>query len=111
MLKTLPSTQCEMRHNPEYNSAAVLEALDRLGERIRATRKLQKRSLVELEAACRIHRQTLARLERGDPGVSLGVALSVLETLRKLADVELLVSHPDPVLERRADLLPLERDF
>lgn len=100
-----------MRHNPDYNSTAVLEVLGRLGERIRKTRKMQKRSLVELENTCRIHRQTLARLERGDPGVSLGVALTVLEALRKLADIELVVSQPDPASDTEQHHLPLERDF
>jgi transcriptional regulator with XRE-family HTH domain len=100
-----------MRHRPEYHSLAVLEASRRLGERIRAMRKAQKRSLAELEDTCRVHRQTLARLERGDPGVSIGVILSVLEALRKLGDVELLVSHPEALADPRANLPPLERDF
>ena len=100
-----------MRHNPDYTSTAVLDVLGRLGERIRATRKLQKRSLIELESACRIHRQTLARLERGDPGVSLGVALTVLEALRKLADIELVVSQPGLAPDARPHRVPLERDF
>lgn len=101
-----------MRHNPDFNSSSVLETARRLGERIRIARKAQKRSLTELEGTCRIHRQTLARLERGDPGVSLGVALSVLEALRELADVELLVSQPEIPSNRRATApQPLERDF
>lgn len=101
-----------MRHNPEFNSSAVIETSRRLGERIRTARKAQKRSLVELESTCRVHRQTLARLERGDPGVSLGVALSVLEALRELADVELLVSQPEIPSHQRARTSPaLDRDF
>ena len=100
-----------MRHKPEYHSASVLEASRRLGERIRLARKAQKRSLVELEEICRVHRQTLTRLERGDPGVSFGVILSVLEALRKLADVELLVSQPNMPSGQQMNLPPLERDF
>lgn len=100
-----------MRHKPDYHSTAVLDAARRLGERIRLARKAQGRSLVELEQACRIHRQTLARLERGDPGVSMGVVLTVLEALRKLADVELLVSQPGAAASGFAALPPLERDF
>lgn len=100
-----------MRHNPDYNSATVLETARRLGERIRLARKAQKRSLVDLEEACRIHRQTLSRLERGDPGVSMGVMLSVLEVLRKLSDAELLVAQPDAPPRRPSELPPLERDF
>jgi len=100
-----------MRHNPDYNSAPVLETAKRLGARIRLARKAQKRTLAELEEVCRVHRQTLARLERGDPGVSMGVMLSVLEALRTLSDVELLVTTPDPQPYRQAALPPLERDF
>jgi transcriptional regulator with XRE-family HTH domain len=65
-------------------------------------RKAQKRSLVDLERSCRVHRQTLARLERGDPGVSLGVFLSVLEALRELSSVELLVYQPHTPAHLRA---------
>ena len=59
-----------------------------------------------------MHRQTLARLERGDPGVSLGVFLTVLEALRELSSVELLVYQPDTPKHLRAGVdEPLERDF
>lgn len=101
-----------MRHDPSFNSSAVAESARRLGERIRAARKAQKRSLVELESACRVHRQTLARLERGDPGVSIGVALSVLEALRALSDIELLLSQPEtPAHRRTSAAVPLDREF
>jgi transcriptional regulator with XRE-family HTH domain len=101
-----------MRHNPDFNSSAVLETSRRLGERIRTARKAQKRTLVELEAACRVNRKTLARLEQGDPGVSLGVTLTVLEALRELADVELLVSNPEtPSYQRSKSSPALDLNF
>lgn len=101
-----------MRHDQTFNSIAVQSAAQRLGERIRTARKAQKRSLVDLESACRVHRQTLTRLERGDPGVSIGVFLSVLEALRELSSVELLVSQPDTPTHLRSGVnVPLERDF
>ena len=101
-----------MRHDQNFNSTAVQEAAQRLGERIRTARKAQKRTLVDLEKTCRVHRQTLTRLERGDPGVSLGVVLSVLEALRELSSLELLVSQPEtPVHLRSGDDVPLKRDF
>lgn len=101
-----------MRHNPDFTSLAAREAAQRLGERLRRARKAQGRTLVELEQSCRIHRQTLARLERGDPGVSLGVLLTVMEALRELADVELLLSQPEVPRHQRAGApAPLERDF
>jgi DNA-binding XRE family transcriptional regulator len=113
MMKAIPTVfaSLSMRHDPDYNSTVVLDTARRLGERIRLARKAQKRSLVDLEQACRVHRQTLARLERGDPGVSMGVALTVLEALRKLSDVELVVSQPGMASSRPAALPPLERDF
>ncbi|MYM26498.1 helix-turn-helix domain-containing protein [Duganella sp. FT135W] len=101
-----------MRHDQTFNSLAVQNTAQRLGERIRTARKAQKRSLVDLERTCRVHRQTLARLERGDPGVSLGVFLSVLEALRELSSVELIICQPGtPVHLRSGDNTPLERDF
>ncbi|MYN26959.1 helix-turn-helix domain-containing protein [Duganella levis] len=101
-----------MRHNQTFNSFDVQNAAQRLGERIRAARQAQKRTLVDLEKTCRVHRQTLARLERGDPGVSLGVFLSVLEALRELSSIELLVSQPDTPVHMRSEFqVPLERNF
>jgi transcriptional regulator with XRE-family HTH domain len=101
-----------MRHSPEFISLAALDVAQRLGQRLRRARKAQGRTLVELEQSCRVHRQTLARLERGDPGVSLGVLLTVLEALRELPDIELLLSQPEVPRHRRgAAPVPLERDF
>ncbi|WP_426336659.1 helix-turn-helix domain-containing protein [Pseudoduganella sp. R-31] len=101
-----------MRRDQSFNSTAVQDAAQRLGDRIRKARKAQKRSLADLERTCRVHRQTLARLEQGDPGVSIGVLLSVLEALRELSSVELLVNQPSvPAHLRSSDDVPLERDF
>lgn len=101
-----------MRRDQSFNSTAVQDAAQRLGDRIRTLRKAQKRSLADLEKTCRVHRQTLARLEQGDPGVSIGVLLSVLEALRELSGVELLLSQPNvPAHLRSGDDVPLERDF
>ena len=96
----------------QFHSESVLDAAARLGERVRRARKAQGRTLAELEHASRVHRQTLARLEKGDPGVSLGVAMIVLEALGELAELELLLSQPDRPRHLRGDPdEPLERDF
>jgi len=101
-----------MRHESTFISLAVIETVQRLGERIRLARKARKQSLSQLEQVCRIHRSTLGRLERGDPGVSLGVFLTVLEALQELPDVELVLSHPETSRHKRAVAKPvLERDF
>jgi transcriptional regulator with XRE-family HTH domain len=101
-----------MRHNPEFASLILLETAQRLGERIRRARKARKISLTQIEKTCRIHRTTLSRLERGEPGVSLGVLLTVLEYFNELADLELLLSQPDvPKHQRFAPAPVLDRDF
>lgn len=101
-----------MRHESTFTSLAVIEVVQRLGERIRLARKARKQSLSQLEQICRIHRTTLGRLERGDPGVSLGVFLTVLEALQELPEVELVLSHPGTPKHKRAATKPvLERDF
>lgn len=101
-----------MRQKNDFSSLAVLDTLLRLGARIRRARKVRKLSLSQLEQITRIHRTTLGRLERGDPGVSMGVFLSVLEALQELAETELLLSRPEtPQHQRSAGLPVLDQDF
>lgn len=101
-----------MSRSAQFHSQPALDAGMRFGDRLRRARKAQKRTLADLELSTRIHRQTLARLERGDPTVSIGVLLTVLESLGELADVELLVGNPETIRPRVADdAQPLERDF
>ena len=101
-----------MPRSVEFHSQAIFEAASRFGDRLRRARKAQKRTLADLEQSSRVHRQTIARLERGDPTVSFGVALTVLESLGELADLELLVAHPDKPRHRSIkNEEPLDRDF
>lgn len=96
----------------QFHSQAAIDTAARFGERLRQARKAQRRTLTDLEQASRVHRQTLARLEHGDPSVSLAVVLTVLEALGELADVELLVSQPAQIRPRLSDdTEPLDRDF
>lgn len=95
-----------------FHSQATLDAAARVGDRLRRARKAQRRTLADLESSSRIHRQTIARLEHGDPTVSFGVVLAILESLGELADLELLVSNPDAPRSRiAAELAPLDRNF
>src|ERR1700693_4546665 len=96
-----------MRQEKNFTTIAVNEVLLRLGERIRRARKSRKQSLTQLEQICRIHRTTLGRLERGDPGVSMGVFLSVLEALQELQDVELVLAMPDTPKHKRTAPAPV----
>jgi ribosome-binding protein aMBF1 (putative translation factor) len=101
-----------MRQESDFTSLQVREFASRLGERIRLARKARKLSLQRLEQMCRIHRTTLGRLERGDTGVSLGVFLTVLESLKELSDVELILSQPQALKDKRKASTPiLDADF
>jgi len=101
-----------MAKSVSFHSQAALDAAIRLGDRLRHARKTQRRTLADLERATRIHRQTLARMERGDPSVSFGVVLTALEALAQLADLELLVSQPGEVRPYASgDAEPLPTDF
>lgn len=101
-----------MRQSNSFTSNSVRESLVDLGRRIRLARKSRKLSLSDLENICRIHRTTLGRLERGEEGVSLGVFLTVLETLNELADIELVLSNPQKPQHIRSVSKPLlEQDF
>jgi ribosome-binding protein aMBF1 (putative translation factor) len=71
-----------MRQGHDFLTEAVRNTLDQLGQRIRRARKARKLSLSQLEQITRIHRSTLGRLELGDPGVSIGGLLAVLEALQ-----------------------------
>ena len=101
-----------MSKSAQFHSQAALDAAARFGDRLRRARKAQGRTLADLELASRLHRQTLARLERGDPTVSFGVAVTALDALGELADIELLVGQPDVVRPRISeDSEPLDREF
>jgi transcriptional regulator with XRE-family HTH domain len=101
-----------MAKSNQFHSQGALDTAARFGDRLRRARKAQRRTLADLESSSRVHRHTLARLEHGDPSVSFGVALAVLEALGLLADLELLVSHPEAQRPRVATALkPLDRNF
>ena len=101
-----------MAKTAPFHSQATLDTAARFGDRLRRARKAQRRTLADLEQSSRVHRQTLARMERGDPSVSFGVVLIALEALGELADLELLVSQPDEVgPQASSDAEPLPTDF
>lgn len=101
-----------MHQKKDFFSYSVTVALTSLGARIRRARKARKLSLAQLEQITRIHRTTLGRLELGDPGVSIGIFLAVLEALQELADAELLLSRPETPRHQRETSPPdLDQDF
>lgn len=95
-----------MRQHADFLKPPVHDTLVNLGRRIRRARKARKMSLSQLEQITRIHRSTLGRLERGDPGVSIGGLIVVLEALQVLAEVELLLNRPDRLQHLHSDPPP-----
>jgi transcriptional regulator with XRE-family HTH domain len=79
---------------------------DKLGENIKLARKRRKLTAIQLAERAAIERLTLRKIERGDPGVSMGAYFNVLRALnlhedflklavddelgRKLQDLDLL---------------------
>ena len=72
--------------------SGVKEILVHLGENMKVARKRRKWTMEEASSRMFVSRQTLSRLENGDPGVSVGVLASALWVLglegdfSKLAD-------------------------
>ena len=60
---------------------AVLKSLAQLGERIRIARKRRSITMEDMASRMFITRKTLARLEKGEPGVSFAVFASALWVL------------------------------
>ncbi|MCK5689580.1 helix-turn-helix domain-containing protein [Myxococcota bacterium] len=59
----------------------VESVISQLGERIRIARKRRSLTMQEMASRMFVTRKTLARLEKGDPGVSLAVVASALWVL------------------------------
>lgn len=58
-----------------------------VGKQIKLARKRRKLSSVLVAEKAKISRQTLWKVEKGDPGVSIGAYLSVLFALRLEKDI------------------------
>lgn len=65
----------------------------RFGAHVRRSRLVQQQTQADLASHVGISVQTLRALERGDPGVTLGIVFRVLEQLGAAADV---ADAPDP---------------
>ncbi len=59
----------------------ITEIITILGDRIRLARKRRSLTMEEMASRMFITRKTLSRLEKGEPGVSLGVLTSALWVL------------------------------
>ena len=78
-----------------------------LGERLRLARKRRRLSTVQMAERVGVSRDTFARVEKGDPAVSLGIYLRVLRVLGLDADLDLIAK--DDVLGRKLQDMALDR--
>jgi transcriptional regulator with XRE-family HTH domain len=83
--------------------------MEALGERLRLARRRRHLTSVLFAERMGVSRDTLHRLEKGDPGISLGTYLRALRVLGLDADIELIAR--DDVLGRQLqdELLPRRR--
>jgi len=77
-----------------------------LGERLRLARKRRKITAVLMAQRVGVSRDTLNRVEKGDPVVSLGTYLRVLRVLGLDADLDLIAA--DDALGRKLQDLAME---
>jgi transcriptional regulator with XRE-family HTH domain len=76
------------------------------GERLRLARKRRRLSAVLMAERVGVSRDTLNRVEKGDPAVSLGTYLRVLRVLGLDPDMDLLAR--DDVLGRKLQDMELD---
>ena len=108
MYNTLCNLIIHLKHNMKSHSISTLpvaarKALAKLGADIAVARKKRRISTVSMAERAFLSRSTLARIEKGDPSVSMGAYLSVLAILG-------LVKHFGQVADRANDTLGLDMD-
>lgn len=86
--------------------AAAARQLEALGERLRLARKRRRIPGVLMAQRVGISRDTLNRVEKGDPAVSLGTYLRVLRVLGLDRDLDRIAA--DDALGRKLQDLSLE---
>jgi DNA-binding XRE family transcriptional regulator len=69
---------------PSTAPTAVHQSLVKLGADLNASRRRWRLPLSEVAASAGTSRQTISRIEKGDPRVAMGTWASVLLTLRLL---------------------------
>jgi len=80
--------------------APVHRALTKLGEDIAAARRRRRITMAIMAERAFITRKTLARLERGDAGVSIGIYATVIFVLGMIDRLRDLVDSRDDRLGR-----------
>ncbi|MBL8898583.1 MAG: helix-turn-helix transcriptional regulator [Planctomycetes bacterium] len=75
---------------PHRVSIGVARTVRKLGADLREARQRRRLSMQVVADRARTTRATLTRIERGDPAVSMGIYLSVLNSLGLLDGVAML---------------------
>lgn len=88
------------------NLPSTSRQLSGLGERLRLARKRRRITTVLMAERVGITRDTLGRVEKGDPAVSLGIYLRVLKVLGLDADLDGIAA--DDIMGRKLQDLALE---
>lgn len=86
--------------------ASAQRQLTALGERLRLARKRRRISTILMAQRVGISRDTLNRLEKGDPTIGLGTYLRVLRVLGLETDLDRVAA--DDLLGRKLQDLQLE---
>lgn len=86
----------------------LLRQMEEIGTRLRLARLRRRYSAASVATRAGITRMTLYKLEKGDPGVRLGVCASVLRVLNLQADLDLL-ARDDELGRKLQDLQLPER--
>ena len=122
-LPTKITTGPNMTHNSEKHRdlpPQICEIIASLGQRIRQARLRRNLTMEEMASRMFITRKTLARLEKGDPGVSMAIftsALWVLGLENDLADIadpgqdKVGIFHEQKKLPKRARASKQEDDL
>ncbi len=74
--------------SPHYPPPAARRAVRKLGADIRAARLRRRLPMDVVADRAATSRPTIARIERGDPGVGIGIIASVLQALNLLDRLE-----------------------
>lgn len=72
-----------MKRNAAAQSPETLQLLSRLGVAIRRARLRRRLTQLQLAERAGLSKQTMGRLEGGDPGIALGSFLEVLAVLER----------------------------
>lgn len=86
----------------------ILRQLEALGTRLRLARLRRRYSASSVATRAGVTRMTLYKIEKGDPGVRLGVYASVMRVLNLQADLD-LIARDDELGRKLQDLELPER--